>query len=189
VVDMAEEDKFDIGGLFRSSATGTFVIQIVSVIIMIGSLAAYLIGGFLPTIDPDFMILLLLVGSIVTLMVFLAAMGLFIRFSRKISNAVFPPGLDFVDMNRPRVKPVVTVYAVLVGLMGATGVYIWYLVHKNILGPWAASYNSISLQIFSFALGAFFIALLIQVIIAGVGRSAGKMVLGVIESDDSEFLE
>ncbi|MHA2213684.1 MAG: hypothetical protein ACW992_11050 [Candidatus Thorarchaeota archaeon] len=73
--------------------------------------------------------------------------------------------------------------------MGVTGIYLWYLVHKNILGPWATSYNSISLQIFSFALGAFFIALLIQVIIAGVGRSAGKMVLGVIESDDSEFLE
>ncbi|MHA2213683.1 MAG: hypothetical protein ACW992_11045 [Candidatus Thorarchaeota archaeon] len=81
---MAEEDKFDIGGLFRSSATGTFVIQIVSVIIMIGSLAAYFVGGFLPAIDPDFMILLLLVGSIVTLMVFLAAMGLFIRFSRRM---------------------------------------------------------------------------------------------------------
>lgn len=189
---MAKEDKsttaddmFDIGSLFRNSAIITFVIEIVSLIIMLGALAAYFIGGLLPALDPDTTVFLLLIGSIVTLVVFLGAMSIFIRFSRKISNAVIGPGIDVVSLSEPKMKPVVIMYALLVGLMGVLGIYSWYLVHKNILGPLAGS--SISLQIFSIALGAFFISLLIQFIIALSGRSATKMILGVLDQDDSEF--
>ncbi|MDF1540903.1 MAG: hypothetical protein P1Q69_18550, partial [Candidatus Thorarchaeota archaeon] len=71
-----------------------------------------------------------------------------------------------------------------------TGVYIWYLVHKYFIGPWIVSNNSsILLSIFSLALGAFFIALLIQVIIAGVGRSATKVIIEVLDTDDSDFID
>ncbi len=186
---MANEDDFDIAALFRTSATLTFVIEIVSAIIMVGSVAAFYIGGALPVLNQDLLILLILVGCIVTLMVFLAALGFFIRFSRKINRIVFPPGVDLIDINKPKVKPIVIIYAALIGVMGVTGIYVWYLVYKNILGPWAAANNSISLQIFSFALGAFCIALLIQIIIALVGRSARKVILGVMDIDDEEFLE
>ncbi len=186
---MSNEDEFDIGSLFRTSATLTFVIEIVSAIVMIGSLAAFYIGGALPTLDPDLLILLILIGCIITLVVFLAALGFFIRFSRKINSIVFPPGIDLIDIKKPKVRPIVIIYAALVGVMGVTGIYVWYLVYKNILGPWAMANSSISLQIFSFAMGAFFIALLIQIIIALVGRSARKVILGVMDVDDSEFLE
>lgn len=189
VQTMASEDDFDIAGLFRTSATLTFVIEIVTAIIMIGSLAAFYIGGALPALDPDMLILLILIGCIITLVVFLAALGFFIRFSRKINNIVFPPGVDLIDINKPKVKPIVIIYAALVGVMGVTGIYMWYLAYKNILAPWAIANNSISLHIFSFAMGAFIIALLIQVIIALVGRSARKVILGVIDADDSEFIE
>ncbi|MHA1480465.1 MAG: hypothetical protein ACTSQZ_03470 [Candidatus Thorarchaeota archaeon] len=185
----SKDDLFDIGNLFRTSATVTFVVQIISVIIMIGSLAAYAIGGFLPTLDDDLTILLLLVGSVITLLVFLAAFGIFTRFSRKISNAVIGPGIEKVRMDTPKVKMVVYVYAILIAMMGATGIYIWYLIQKNYLGPWAEANNSISMAIFGLALGAFFIAILIQMIIALVGRSATKVIVEVLDADDSEFLE
>jgi len=58
-------------------------------------------------------------------------------------------------------------------------------VYKNILWPMIGT--SMSLQIFSYALGAFFIALLIQIIVAGVGRSATKVITEVLAADDSEF--
>lgn len=183
------DDLFDIGSLFRSSATITFVIQIVSVIIMIGSIAAYLVGGLLPTLDQDLQILLLLVGSVLALIIFLAAMSVFIRFSRRIGDAVVGPGIQQVKMDTPKIKTVVVTYGLLVALMAVTGVYIWYLVDKNYLAPWALSYDSISLRIFGIALGAFFISLLIQMIIAGVGRSATKVILEVLDADDSEFLD
>jgi hypothetical protein len=178
-------DLFDIGSLFRSSATITFVVQIVSVIVMLGCLAAYYVAGFLPGLSTDLQVLLLLVGSIITLIVFLAALSLFVRFSRRISDAVIGPGIERVRMDTPRVKAVVYMYAVLVTLMGITGAYVWYLVYKNILWPMIGT--SMSLQIFSYALGAFFIALLIQIIVAGVGRSATKVITEVLAADDSEF--
>jgi hypothetical protein len=85
------------------------------------------------------------------------------------------------------VKAVVYMYAILVVLMGLTGFYIWWLLDKNIVSPLIEPYNSISLRLFSWALGAFFIALLIQIIIAGVGRNASKIITGVLDADDSEF--
>ncbi len=184
-----EERLFDIGALFRSSAIITLVVQIVSVIVMLGSISAFYLDEFIPGLSEDIRVLLLLVGSIITLMIFLIAFSFFWRFSRRISNAVIGPGVEVVDVDKPRVKSVVYTYGLMVGLVGITGIYLWYLIHKYYLAPWAASYDSISLLVFSLALGAFFIALLIQIIIAIVGRTASRIIFEVLDSDDSEFLE
>lgn len=184
------DNLFDIGNLFRSSATVTFIVQILSLIIMVGAIAGFYIGDLIPGLNEDLLILLFLVGSVITLIVFLMAFSVFTRFSRKISNMVIGPGIERVRLDSPRVKGVVYTYGILVSLMGVTGVYIWYLVHKYAIAPWIAGEGgSFLLTIFSYALGAFFIALLIQLIVAGVGRSATKVIIEVLDTDDSEFLD
>lgn len=180
-------ELFDIGSLFRSSAIVAFVVQILSVIVMLGSLAAFYVGRIIPGLSTDIQILLLLIGSILTLIIFLAAISIFIRFSRRISDAVTGPGLQTVRLDTPRVKAVVYIYAILVVLMGVTGFYIWWLLDKNVVYPLIAPYNSLSLRLFTWAFGAFFIALLIQIIIAAVGRNASKIIIEVLDADDSEF--
>jgi hypothetical protein len=183
------EDYINLGSLFRSSATITFVVQIVAVIIMIGALSAYIVGDIFLALAEDLKILALLLASIVALIIFLAAISAFVRFSRRIGDAVVGPGIEEVRMDTPRVKAVVILYGLLVTLMAATGFYAWYLIDTNYLIAWAASYNSISLRVFGIALGAFFVALLIQIIIAGVGRSATKVIIEVLDADDSEFVD
>jgi hypothetical protein len=183
------EDYINLGSLFRNSATVTFVVQILAVIIMIGSIAAFLIGNVLLSLGVDMQILALLLASIVALVIFLAAISAFVRFSRRIGDAVVGPGIEEVRMDTPRVKTVVIIYGLLVALMAITGIYIWFLVDSNFLVAWAASYNSISLRVFGIALGAFFVSLLVQVIIAGVGRSATRVIIEVLDGDDSEFLD
>jgi len=183
------EDYINLGSLFRSSATIMFVVQIVAVIAMIGALAAYFIGDVYFALAGDMQILALLIASIAVLIIFLAAISAFVRFSRRIGDAVVGPGIEEVRMDTPRVKTVVILFAILVILMAVTGVYVWYLVDARILTPWATSYDSLSLRVFGIALGAFFIALLIQVIIAAVGRSATKIIIEVLDGDDSEFLD
>jgi hypothetical protein len=183
------DDYINLGSLFRNSATITFVVQIVAVIAMIGALAAYFIGDVFFALAEDMKILALLLASIVVLVIFLAAISVFVRFSRKIGDAVAGPGIEEVRMSTPRVKGVVILYALLVLLMAITGIYTWYLVDSNILTPWAASYNSLSLRVFGLALGAFIIGLMIQVIIAAVGRSATKVIIEVLDGDDSDFLD
>jgi hypothetical protein len=183
------EDYINLGSLFRSSATITFVIQIVAVIVMIASLSAYAVGNLFFVLNDELKILVLLVTSIIALLIFLAAMSVFIRFSRRIGDAVVGPGIEEVKMGTPRVKLVVAAFGLLVALMGITGIYVWYLIDLYYLVPWAASLSSISIRIFGIGLGAFFIALLIQIIIAGVGRSATKVIIEVLDADDSDFLE
>ncbi|MHA1137537.1 MAG: hypothetical protein ACTSSE_13715 [Candidatus Thorarchaeota archaeon] len=183
------DDYINLGSLFRSSATITFVVQIVAIIAMIGSLAAYFVGDVYFALAGDMQILALLLASIVVLIIFLAAISAFVRFSRRIGDAVVGPGIEEVRMDTPRVKGVVILYAILVLLMVITGIYVWYLIDARILTPWAASYNSLSLRVFGIALGACFIALIIQVIIAVVGRSTTKVIIEVLDGDDSEFLD
>jgi magnesium-transporting ATPase (P-type) len=181
------DDYINLGSLFRSSATITFVVQIVAVIAMIGSLAAYYIGDVYFALTGDMQVLALLLASIAVLVIFLAAISAFVRFSRRIGDAVVGPGIEEVRMDTPRVKGVVFLYSVLVLLMVITGIYIWYLVDARILAPLAGT--SLSLRVFGLALGAFFIALLIQVIVAIVGRSSTKVIIEVLDGDDSEFLD
>ena len=183
----SSDDYINLGSLFRSSATAMFVVQIVAVITMIGALAAHYIGDTYFGLTGDLQILALLLASIVVLVIFLAAISAFVRFSRRIGDAVVGPGIEEVRMNTPRVKGVVIIYALLVILMAITGIYIWYLVDARFLTPWAGT--SISLRVFGLALGAFFIALMIQIIIAAVGRSATKVIIEVLDADDSEFLD
>jgi len=182
-----DEDYINLGSLFRSSATITFVVQIVATIAMIGALAAYFIGDVYFSLAGDMQILALLLASIVVLVIFLAAISAFVRFSRRIGDAVVGPGIEEVRRDTPGVKGVVTLYAVLVLMMAITGIYVWYLVDARILTPFAGT--SLSLRVFGLALGAFFISLLIQVIIAVVGRSATKVIIEVLDGDDSEFLD
>ncbi len=180
----SSKDVFDLGSLFRSSATISVVIQIIAIIIIIGSLTAFAIGDLFFTLDDQLKILLFLIICIVFLVVFLAAISVFVRFSRRIGNAVVGPGIEQVRFDTPRVKMVVILYGFLVALMAILGVYIWFLVDSYFLTPFAA--DSISLRIFGLALGAFFIATLVQIIIAGVGRSATKVIIEVLDSDDDE---
>jgi hypothetical protein len=186
---LRRDDYFDLGSMFRNSATITFVIQIAAVILMVGSLTAYAIGDLFFTIADELKILLLLVISIVFLIFFLAAISAFVRFTRKIGNAVVGPGIEQVRFDTPKVKMVVMLYGTLVVVMAVTGFYIWYLVDLYYLAPWVAAAGSVALGIFSLALGAFMIALLVQLIIAGVGRSATKIIIEVLDADDDdEFL-
>jgi hypothetical protein len=182
----SRSDVFDLGSMFRSSATISFVIQIVAVVVMIGSLTAFAIGDLFFTLDDQLKLLLFLIISIVFLGIFLAAISAFVRFSRRIGNAVVGPGIEQVRFDTPRVKAVVVLYGIMVTMMAILGIYVWYLVDLYFLTPFAVSFNSISLRIFGLALGAFFIAALIQIIIAGVGRSATKVIIEVLDSDDDE---
>jgi hypothetical protein len=183
------EDYINLGSVFRNSATVTFVIQIIATIVMIGAISAFVVGDVFFALTGELKVLALLLASIIALIIFLAAISAFVRFSRRIGDAVVGPGIEEVRMDTPRVKAVVILYALLVTLMGVTGFYVWYLIDSNYLIAWAASYNSISLRVFGIALGAFFIALLIQIIIAGVGRSATKVIIEVLDADDSEFID
>ena len=176
VTDTSEQ-PFDVGGLFRGTATITFVVEILTAIMMLGAGVAYLIsrpGGFIEELNEDLAIFLLMIASMITLFFFLGAIGFFLRFNRKIQGAVIGKGIGTVDMNKPRVKTVVILYGLAVGLILIMGMYGYWLAWKYYLSILSAS--SLSYLIFSLSLGAFILALLVQIIVIAIGRTATTVI-------------
>ncbi|TFG11448.1 hypothetical protein EU537_12355 [Candidatus Thorarchaeota archaeon] len=178
------DEPVDIGSLLRGTGTFTFVVEIVSAIMMFGSGVAYSVSrsGFIETLDIDLAILLLMLGSMITLFIFLGAIGFFIRFSRRINRAIVGQGIEDVDLNRPRVKTVVSIYGLAVGLILIMGMYSFWLLWKHVLAVPAST--SLSVFGFSLGLGAFVVAFLIQIVVFALGRTATRIVKAVLTGEE-----
>ncbi|MHA2359421.1 MAG: hypothetical protein ACXAB5_04050, partial [Candidatus Thorarchaeota archaeon] len=156
-VDKAEEELLDVGSLFRGTATITVVAEIVSAIMLLGSATAYVIRDYISIIEPDIALFLVLVGAMLTLFIFLGAIGFFVRFNRRIGRVVIAEGIGEVDLKRPGVKTVVIIYGLAVGFILILGVYGYYLLWRYFLAAEAAT--SLSFFGMSLSFGIFLMAL------------------------------
>jgi hypothetical protein len=179
-----ESEMLDIGSLFRGTATLTLVGEIVSAIMLLGSGAAYVISrsGLIEVLEFDVAVFLLLGGAMLTLFLFLAAIGFFVRFNRKIGRIVIGDGIGEVDLNQPSVKTVVIIYGLAVGLILIMGIYGYWLVYKYYFAALATT----SLSFFGIAvsLGIFVMSFLIQVVITTIGRTATTIIRKVLAEDE-----
>ncbi|MHA1907770.1 MAG: hypothetical protein ACW98Y_10790 [Candidatus Thorarchaeota archaeon] len=171
-------DTLDVGGLFRGTATITFIAEIVAIILILGSSIAYFLsrGTFIEDLDLDLAILLLMIGSMVALFIFLGAISFFIRFNKRVQGAVISKGIGEVDLKGHRVKTVLILYGLAVGLILIIGMYVYWIIWRNYLAAIAAT--SLSFLMLSVSLGMFVLAFLIQMVIIALGRTA----TGVIET-------
>jgi len=179
-----ESEMLDVGSLFRGTATLTLVGEIVSAIMLLGSGVAYVFShsGLIENLELDVAVFLLLGGAMLTLFLFLGAIGFFVRFNRKIGRVVIGEGIGEVDLNRPGVKTVVIIYGLAVGLFLIMGVYGYWLVYKYFFATMALT----SLSFFGIAvsLGIFVMSFLVQAIIAIIGRTATTIIRKVLAEDE-----
>lgn len=175
-----DSETLDIGGLFRGTATITFVAEIVSTIMMLGSGVAYILsrGTFIQDLDLDLAIFLLLIGAMITLLIFIGAIGFFVRFNRRIQGIVIGRGVGEVDISGKGVKTVLSLYGLAVGLILIMGIYGYWLFWRYYLSLIAAT--SLSFFLLSVSFGIFVVAFLIQVVIIALGRTATKVVKAVL---------
>lgn len=179
-----DSEMLDVGSLFRGTATLTLVGEIVSAIMLLGSGAAYVISrsGLIEVIEFDVAVFLLLGGAMLTLFLFLGAIGFFVRFNRKIGRIVIGDGIGEVDLNQPSVKTVVIIYGLAVGLILIMGIYGYWLVYKYFFAALATT--SLSFFGISLSLGIFIMSFLIQVVITTIGRTATTIIRKVLAEDE-----
>lgn len=180
-IETHEEEMLDVGSLFRGTATITLVAEIASAIMLLGSAAAYVIRDYVSIIEPDIALFLVLLGAMLTLFLFLGAISFFVRFNRRIGRVVIAEGVGEVDLNRPGVKTVVIIYGLAVGFILILGAYGYYLLWRYFLAAEAA----VSLSFFGMAIsvGIFLIALLVQIVITVIGRTATTIIRKVLAED------
>jgi hypothetical protein len=176
-----EEEPLDIGSLFKGTATITLVAEIVSAIMLLGSGAAYAISraGILDILNTDVLILLLIPAAMLALFLFLAAISFFVRVNRRIAAFFIGGDIGSVDLNRPRVKMVVAIYGLAVGLILIFGIYGYWLIYKYLFAPLAAT--SLSFLGISLSLGIFLVAFLVQVVVLALGRTATRIIRAVLQ--------
>lgn len=175
-----ESEVLDIGSLFRGTATITLVAEIVASIMLLGSGTAFIVSrsGLIEALEFDVAVFLLLIASMITLLLFLGAIGFFVRFNRKIGRVVIGEGIGAVDLKRPGVKTVVIIYGLAVGLILIMGIYGYYLVYKYFFAGLAAT--SLSFFGISLSLGILIMSFLIQVVITTIGRTATTIIRKVL---------
>ncbi|MFX1485251.1 MAG: hypothetical protein ACFFCP_18910 [Promethearchaeota archaeon] len=176
-----DEELLDIGSLFRGTATITLVAEIISAIMLLGSAIAYILREYVSIIEPDVAIFLILLAAMLTLFIFLAAISFFVRFNRRIGRIVIAEGVGEVDLNRPGVKMVVIIYGLAVGFILILGAYGYYLLWIYFLAAEAST--SLSFFGMSLSVGIFFMALLVQIVLTVIGRTATTMIRKVLAED------
>ncbi len=185
---MTEEKKaqiipFNLGRVFKNSTTITFILEIFSIIIVLGSLVSYILNttGIITAIDFDTAILLLLIGGGLTLFIFLLAIGAFMRFHAKIQNFVIGKGIGIVDINGKNVRTVLALYGGGIFFMFAAAIYSYYIIYKNFII--AITAGSLSLTFMFLGFGILYVSVLIQIVIAIVGRTASRIVEEILQEE------
>lgn len=176
-----DSEEIDVGGLFRGTATVTFITEIIAAIMLLGSSVAYVLRGqgWIQSIEPDMAILLLMVGSIVTLFFFLGTIGFFIRFNRRVTRFVITDDIGSVDLSKGRVRSVVMIYVLAVGMMFIVGIYSYYLLYKHLFFQQAT--ESLSFFGIIMSIGIFIVAFLVQIVVTILGRTAAKIIRTVLD--------
>lgn len=175
-----DEQPLDIGSLFKGTATITLMAEVVSAIMLLGSGAAFVISraGILEILNTDILILLLIPAAMLALFLFLGAISFFVRVNRRIASFFIGGDIGSVDLNSPRVKMVVIIYGLAVGLILIFGMYGYWLVYKYVFAPLAAT--SLSFLGISLSLGILLVAFLVQVVVLALGRTATRIIRAVL---------
>lgn len=175
-----DSEEMDVGGLFRGTATVTFITEIVAFIMLLGSSIAYVLRGqgWIQSLEPDVAVLLLMVGAIITLFFFLGTIGFFIRFNRRVTRFVISDDIGSVDLSKGRVRTVVLIYVLAVGMILIVGIYSYYLLYKYYFFQQAA--ESLSFFGITVSIGIFVVAFLVQIVVIVLGRTATKIIRAVL---------
>jgi hypothetical protein len=181
------ENEVDIASLFRGTATVALVALLVSIITMLGSFVAFIIsrpGGLIENLEADVAIFLILVGAMFTLLFFLAAIGFFVRFNRRLGRFILTDELGSVNINRPGVRTVIIIYGLAIGLILIMGMWGYWLVYKYALADILSTTQSISFLAFLVSTGIFILAFLVLIVLASLGRTVTTMIKKVLGTTD-----
>nr|MDO8134810.1 hypothetical protein [Candidatus Njordarchaeum guaymaensis] len=161
--------------VFGFAVTATFGLELISILVIIGSLVTFLISisGLLQILSFDVQLLLLLIASGVAFLIIIIFAGFFIRENEVIQDKILTPGIFYLSRVTYEARALLALFGISLILFCSAGVYGYYLLWSHVLGLYVGGY--LSLTTLFVALGTFFVSLLAQIIIALVGRYALRL--------------
>lgn len=182
--------------VFSGIASGTFAIQLVSLLILLGEGVMYvlIITGLYDLLLPnvDLLILALLFGGGLTFLIFIAFLGFFLRSHKSVRNFIIGKEHEQIETSTPATKTILLLFggAVCFGL--CAGIYAYYLFWKYWLNPmgqaFLTTYSLTGELVFEWgiiaaygALGAIITCLILQLLSAAINRYTSRLVKSIAD--------
>ncbi len=193
---LPEKDTFNMKRVFSSIASGTFALQLISLLVLLGEgvMFVLIITGIYDALSvyTDILILALLFGGGVTFLVFIAFLGFFLRSHKSVRNFIIGKEHEQIETSTPATKTILLLFggAVCFGLCG--GIYAYYLFWKYWLSPMGTAfllnYSLTGELLFEWgiiaayvALGAIITCLILQILSAAINRYTSRLVKSIAE--------
>lgn len=177
--------KINLDTLFSAATTGTFIIQLLALLVLIGASVGYLlvITGIWNIIkdNQDIVVFLLLIGGAIAFLIFMLFFGFFMRSHKRVKRFVLGEGIGHVATESRDGQIILTLFAFSVIFFTLAGLYAIYLLWKYLLPALYSITNSIYPNIIVLALAVIFVSLLIQLASRVVSRYAHRVVEGIAE--------
>ncbi len=157
---------WNLDRLFSGATTGTFIIQLLSTLFLIGALVGYLLvlTGIWDLIRnyQDIVVFLILIGGAIAFAVFMFFFGFFIRFHGRVKRFVLGDGIGRVAAGSRDGQIILMLFAFSVVFFALAGIYAIYLMWKYILPLLYSITNSIYPNIIILCLTVLVVTGLIQ---------------------------
>ena len=174
--------ELNVGLLLKQGVKYTFILEIVSIILMIGSIVAWILNmsGVIGSLSLELQIFLLLLGAGVTFIIFMFFIGIFIRFHDRIQSYVVGAGEIKLDVDRKETRIILSLYGASITFFFIALVYGYFLTWKYYLASIIG--GSLSLTVFFMALGLLLISFVLQLVIMSIAKYANHVVRLILET-------
>ncbi|MFX1300540.1 MAG: hypothetical protein ACFFDE_06330 [Promethearchaeota archaeon] len=182
-----QKSRINLDRLFAGATTGTFIIQLFALLVLIGAFVGYLlvITGIWDFIsgNTDIVIFLMLIGGAIAFAIFIAFFGFFIRFHNKVKGFVLGEGIGKVTTGSRDGQVILTLFSFSVVFFALAGLYAIYLLWKYFLPYLYSITSSIYPNIIVLCLAVLIVTLLIQLASRMVSGYAHDIVARITEED------
>ena len=173
--------------LFAGATTGTFIIQLVTILVFIAACVGYflVLTGIWDLIkyNQDIIVFLLLIGGAIAFAVFMLFFGVFIRFHRRVKRFVLGEGVGRVTAGSRDGQMILMLFAFAVVFFALAGVYAIYLLWKYLLPPLYALTNSIYPNIIVLCLAVLVVTGVIQLATRMVSHYAQNIIERITDDE------
>jgi hypothetical protein len=162
--------------VFEFAVSVTFGAELVSILVIIGSLVSFFIArsGLLEVISFDIQLFLLLIATGIGFLILIVFAGLFIRMNEGLKTRILSARMLKLVRVTSEAKAFLALFGLALIFLCFAGVYGYYLLWRYVLVYYVGEY--LSLTTLFFALGIILVQILAQLIIALVSRFVSRTV-------------
>lgn len=162
--------------VFGFAVTATFAAELAALLLIIGSLASFLVSnsGLLQAISIDIQLFLLLIATGIAFLILIVFAGLFIKWDDKLKEKILTSRIEKLVKVTSEAKALLALFGLALIFLCSAGIYGYYLVWNYVARYYIGGYLSLT-ALFA-AIGIILVSILAQLVIALVGRFASRAV-------------